>query len=35
MQNGSLLPTGLLEERDRLTAFARRIMKRPRGRTGR
>ena len=33
MPNGSLLPTGRIKERDWLTAFACRIVIRPRGRT--
>ncbi len=35
VHNGSLLPTVLIKERDWLTAFACRIVLRPRGRTWR
>ena len=35
MPNGSLLPTGLIKERDWLTTFACRIVMRPRGRAWR
>ena len=35
MPNGSLLPTGLIKECDWLTAFACRMIMRPRGRAWR